>query len=127
MVSSAKGALIRTRVAEVRLCGRASMGVRIMRLADDDVVTAVARIIPSEVIAAETEQRKANVEAMNDALADVPEDSDDDEALGSAGVPADELDSGEAVSAADGDADRSEWELLRRAEEQRAEESDGGI
>ena len=112
MVSSSKGTLIRTRVAEVRLCSRSSMGVRIMRLADDDVVTAVARIIPSEAIAAEAEQDKANVRAMNDALAGFVEMSASDpryqesETLGT------------LTAGADDAGDTSEWELLKRAEEE---------
>lgn len=112
MVSSSKGTLIRTRVAEVRLCGRSSMGVRLMRLAEDDVVTAVARIIPSEAIAAEAEQDKANVRAMNDALAGVVEMSASDPRY-------QESETAEALLADSSDTeDTSEWELLRRAEEE---------
>ncbi|MBQ7569021.1 DNA gyrase subunit A [bacterium] len=116
MVSSSKGTLIRTRVAEIRLCGRSSMGVRIMRLADDDVITAVARIIPSEAIAAEAEQDKANVRAMNDALAGLVEMSASDpryqesETFGALTMGRDDAE------------DTSEWELLRRAEEQEQDE-----
>ena len=41
MVSSSKGTLIRTRVAEIRLCGRSSMGVRIMRLIEGSRVISI--------------------------------------------------------------------------------------
>jgi DNA gyrase subunit A len=48
MVSTFQGTLIRTTVAEVRETGRAAQGVRIIKLSDDDKVTAMARVIPED-------------------------------------------------------------------------------
>ena len=45
IVTSTGGMVIRTPVADIRVVGRATMGVRIMRLREDDRVTAVARLV----------------------------------------------------------------------------------
>ncbi|MBM4237344.1 MAG: DNA gyrase subunit A, partial [Euryarchaeota archaeon] len=45
IVTSFQGMVIRIPVADIRVTGRATMGVRIMRLHGDDKVTAVARLI----------------------------------------------------------------------------------
>jgi len=45
IVTSTGGMVIRTPVADIRVIGRATMGVRIMRLREDDRVTAVARLV----------------------------------------------------------------------------------
>ena len=44
MVSTRQGTLIRTQVDQISVIGRATQGVRIIRLSDDDEVTAIARI-----------------------------------------------------------------------------------
>ena len=48
MVSTFQGTLIRTTVAEIRETGRTAQGVRIIKLSDEDKVTAMARVIPEE-------------------------------------------------------------------------------
>ncbi len=45
IVTSIQGMVIRIPVADIRVTGRATMGVRIMRLHGDDKVTAAARLI----------------------------------------------------------------------------------
>ncbi|MDD1765447.1 MAG: DNA gyrase subunit A [Methanomassiliicoccales archaeon] len=45
IVTSTGGMVIRVPVADIRVVGRATMGVRIMRLREDDKVTAVARLV----------------------------------------------------------------------------------
>lgn len=44
MVSTRQGTLIRTHVDQISVIGRATQGVRVIRLGDDDEVTAIARI-----------------------------------------------------------------------------------
>jgi len=44
MVSTKQGTLIRTPVDQISVIGRNTQGVRVIRLADDDEVTAIARI-----------------------------------------------------------------------------------
>ncbi|HIB65097.1 MAG TPA: DNA gyrase subunit A [Phycisphaerales bacterium] len=44
MVSTRQGTLIRTQVDQISVIGRATQGVHIIRLSDDDEVTAIARI-----------------------------------------------------------------------------------
>ena len=48
MVSTIGGILIRIGVEGISVIGRATQGVRVIRLDDDDHVTAIARIIPEE-------------------------------------------------------------------------------
>lgn len=48
IVTSTQGMVIRVPVDEIRLVGRVTMGVRIMRLKEDDTVCAVARFIQAE-------------------------------------------------------------------------------
>jgi DNA gyrase subunit A len=48
MVSTFQGTLIRTTVAEIRETGRTAQGVRIIKLSDEDKVTAMARVIPED-------------------------------------------------------------------------------
>ena len=44
MVSTKGGTLIRTQVGQISVIGRNTQGVRVIRLGDDDEVTAIARI-----------------------------------------------------------------------------------
>jgi len=54
MMVSNQGKVIRTSAEGIRVVGRRTMGVRVMRLSDEDAVSAVARLpSPSEVEAAE--------------------------------------------------------------------------
>jgi DNA gyrase subunit A len=48
MFISKQGIMLRTDLSEVREIGRATQGVRLIRLGDDDTVASVARIIPEE-------------------------------------------------------------------------------
>ena len=48
MVSTLQGTLIKLRVADVSLIGRATQGVRVIRLGEGDLVGAVTRIMPEE-------------------------------------------------------------------------------
>ena len=50
MVSTKQGTLIRTSVDGISVIGRATQGVRVIRLADDDEVTAIARIEVEDVV-----------------------------------------------------------------------------
>ncbi len=125
MVSSSQGTMIRTRVGEVRLCGRSSQGVRIIRLASDDVVTAVARIIPREAIVAEAQQSAESVMALNASLDGAIEVSASDPAYqGDAEVMYNYDESVPALPVVrlNDDEDDSEFVLLARAEEQQREE-----
>jgi DNA gyrase subunit A len=46
IVTSVRGMVIRMPVSGIRLVGRASMGVRLMKLRDKDRAVAVARLVP---------------------------------------------------------------------------------
>jgi DNA gyrase subunit A len=48
LVTTRDGMVVRSRVAEIRVQGRGTQGVRIMRLADDDAVNQVAVLPPGE-------------------------------------------------------------------------------
>lgn len=48
MVSTRQGTLIRMKVDEISTIGRATQGVRVIRLDDGDVVTAIARVLPED-------------------------------------------------------------------------------
>ncbi|MCA9775529.1 MAG: DNA gyrase subunit A [Candidatus Eremiobacteraeota bacterium] len=50
MVSTKQGTLIRTSVDGISVIGRATQGVRVIRLGDDDEVTAIARIEMEDVV-----------------------------------------------------------------------------
>jgi DNA gyrase subunit A len=50
------GTIIRARAADVRLCGRSTQGVRIMRLAEGSTVVGVCRAEKEEEEPAEEEQ-----------------------------------------------------------------------
>jgi DNA gyrase subunit A len=73
IVTSTGGMVIRVPVADIRVVGRATMGVRIMRLREDDKVTAVARLV------GEMEERmvdQAEVKEDLDILPQVPPEDD---------------------------------------------------
>ncbi len=48
LVSTLEGTLIRTQVSQISVIGRVSQGVRVIRLGEEDKVSAIARIIPEE-------------------------------------------------------------------------------
>ena len=48
MITSKQGKIIRIKVAEIRITGRNAMGVRVMNLHDDDLVTALEPVVASE-------------------------------------------------------------------------------
>jgi DNA gyrase subunit A len=48
MVSTKPGTLIRTKVEQISVIGRATQGVRVIRLGEGDEVTAIARIETEE-------------------------------------------------------------------------------
>jgi len=58
-VASKNSNVQRIKVAEIRVVGRATMGVRIMRLAEDDKVIALARLVSKadEKTVVETESK----------------------------------------------------------------------
>lgn len=63
IITSIKGMIIRIPVTGIRIMGRATMGVKIMRLKKRDKVEAVARLAPEE-IAEESEEEPESVEGV---------------------------------------------------------------
>ncbi len=53
---SANGVLIRLKVKDISLSGRATRGYRVMDLGKDDFVASVARIAAADLIKAETKE-----------------------------------------------------------------------
>lgn len=76
MVSTKQGTLIRTAVDGISVIGRATQGVRVIRLGDDDEVTAIARI-EVEDVAEDEELLDGEEEAAE--LADSEESAEDAE------------------------------------------------
>ena len=79
------GTIIRARVADIRLSGRNTQGVRIMRIAEGSEVVAVARSeaeeddLPEESdasVSADLEEGEAPAEAASDLDMDIPETTD---------------------------------------------------
>jgi DNA gyrase subunit A len=73
IVTSTGGMVIRTPVADIRVVGRATMGVRIMRLREDDRVTAVARLV------GEKEERMVDQTEVKEDLDILPQVSPEDD------------------------------------------------
>jgi DNA gyrase subunit A len=73
IVTSTGGMVIRTPVADIRVVGRATMGVRIMRLREDDRVTAVARLV------GEKEERMVDQTEAKEDLDILPQVSPEDD------------------------------------------------
>ena len=69
LVTTKSGMVVRIPVSEIRVQGRATKGVRIMRIDDDDEVMSIARIINEE----EDEDAGADGEASDK---DAPEESE---------------------------------------------------
>jgi len=65
------GTIIRARAADVRLCGRATQGVRIMKLAEGSQVVAVCRAEPEE----EPEEEPAETNSVDSFGEDQPEET----------------------------------------------------
>ena len=79
------GTIIRARVADIRLSGRNTQGVRIMRIAEGSEVVAVARSeaeeddLPEESdasVSADLEEGEAHADAASDLDMDIPETTD---------------------------------------------------
>lgn len=70
LVIAEGGVMIRTGVDTIRVCGRASQGVRIMRLAEDDRVISITR--------AEREEEDS-AEISDDAVTDATENPETEE------------------------------------------------
>ncbi len=73
------GMIIRMRVSDMRLMGRATQGVRLIRLQDDDVITSVARVDPLEK-EGEDEETVPNLVSPNGSTEDSPSDHQEPEA-----------------------------------------------
>ncbi len=60
LVTSLEGKVIRLPAEEIRTMGRSTMGVTIMKLGDNDKVTAIARLVgeKEEKLVAETEVKE---------------------------------------------------------------------
>jgi len=59
---SAHGAAIRLKVKDVKVSGRATRGVRLMRLRDDDYVASVARLSAEDLMSAGADAEEINNE-----------------------------------------------------------------
>jgi len=59
MMIASNGVIIRTGVEDIRVCGRASQGVRLMRLADDVKVISITRALKEDEEEAVTEVAEA--------------------------------------------------------------------
>lgn len=84
MIINKSGILIRLKVAECRVMGRATQGVRLINLSKkNDVIAAVCKVMSSELAAiAETESRKEwaqNVTAIQGDMGAAPEESVDED------------------------------------------------
>jgi DNA gyrase subunit A len=78
MLISRRGIVTRQRVAEIRVIGRATQGVRVMNLDDADVLMDVARVVPEDDNAADAaEQPVAGDDGQPPARAIEDEDGDD--------------------------------------------------
>ncbi|MBD3252522.1 DNA gyrase subunit A [Candidatus Pacearchaeota archaeon] len=58
VVSTKKGIVIRTRVKDIRVMGRATQGVRIIRLQSGDRVSAIARLVEDKIVEGNGESQK---------------------------------------------------------------------
>lgn len=94
MVSTLGGILIRISVEEISVIGRATQGVRVIRLDDDDQVTAIARIAPED----DEDEDEEGVEGESTAEASAPETEEAEDS-----EKASETDSGDS-----GDSESSE-------------------
>ena len=56
MMITDTGRVIKTRVSEVRETGRAAMGVTMMRVADDERIVSVARVVEDDEEEGQTEE-----------------------------------------------------------------------
>lgn len=74
MVSTRGGTLIRMAMSDISVIGRATQGVRLIRLDEGDAVTAIARVMPEEE-SAETEETDGEVPGES-AMAESSEDGE---------------------------------------------------
>ncbi len=80
MVSTRGGTLIRMAMLDIRVIGRATQGVRLIRLDEGDAVTAIARVLPDdESIESEDADDSEGVELGTDAEGESPADDVVDE------------------------------------------------
>ena len=77
MIINQSGITIRMSMAEVKVQGRATQGVRLIRLADDDIIGSVAKIDSEMIVAESTEIENPPVDSdLNndeDAVSPTPE------------------------------------------------------
>ena len=64
MMIASNGVIIRTGVEDIRVCGRASQGVRLMRLADDVKIISITRALKEDEEAVEDEAETVEAEAV---------------------------------------------------------------
>ena len=76
MVVTSEGKIIRTQVGGISELGRATQGVRLIRLGEDEVVVGTARIDDPEVVEEAEQPEPEELEAD----ADEGDEGDDDEA-----------------------------------------------
>jgi DNA gyrase subunit A len=81
LVTTKSGMMIRTRVAEISVLGRATQGVRIIRIDEGDAVVGVARLLEGEVEIGEYQE----VAETAPPPGEEGEDEDEDEAPGDEG------------------------------------------
>ena len=76
MVSTRGGTLIRMAMLDIRVIGRATQGVRLIRLDEGDAVTAIARVLPDDDSSDEdsegAEMMSVNGESPSDEVSDEP-------------------------------------------------------
>ena len=82
MLISQQGMILRTRAGDIRVIGRATQGVRLIEMEDDDIVVAVAKLAEKEVV--EGENGSGGGTALDEAPApqessESPESSDSPE------------------------------------------------
>ena len=79
MLITDEGTMIRTPVSDIRVCGRASQGVIVMRLADGARIVNFAPVRDDEEAEAEAAKAAAEVEDDSALLADETDSADSDE------------------------------------------------
>lgn len=79
MIINRSGIAIRTEVEQLRVMGRATQGVRIIKLGDNDEIAAIAKITNGKILAQEQEERdRLEEEANNNANNEGGENANDE-------------------------------------------------
>ena len=94
MVVTSQGKIIRTQVSGISVLGRATQGVRLIRLNEDEFVVGTARIDDPEV-GEPAEQPEPDLELDAEAEADDDDDDDDDDEIIADDEDEDDADDGE--------------------------------